>query len=164
VSAADVYVEAPTLEDLDALVALEREATTHPWTRQGFEGAVRGGAGERVAVLKEGPGAVVGYCVWQEVADEAHVHNVAIAPVRRRQGLGRRLLTACLGLAAGRGARRAFLDVRAGNRAALSLYARVGFREVGRRRAYYSEPAEDAVVMEVSLEPNGILKSAERKC
>ncbi|HET9317914.1 MAG TPA: ribosomal protein S18-alanine N-acetyltransferase [Vicinamibacteria bacterium] len=163
-SAAAVYVEAATPEDLDALVALEQQAATHPWTRQGFEGAIRGGAGERVAVLREVPGVLVGYCVWQEVADEAHVHNVAIAPRRRRQGLGRRLLAACLGLAARRGARRAFLDVRASNQAALTLYAGLGFRESARRRAYYSGPAEDAVVMEVSLEANGILKSGERKC
>jgi ribosomal-protein-alanine N-acetyltransferase len=164
VSGAAVYLEAATLDDVDALVALERASASHPWTRQGFEGAIHGGAGERVAILREASRAAAGYCVWQEVADEVHVHNVVIAPAHRRRGLGRRLLTACLTLAARRGAHRAFLDVRAGNRAALSLYEGLGFREVGRRRGYYSEPAEDAVVMEVSLEANGILKSGEPAC
>jgi ribosomal-protein-alanine N-acetyltransferase len=164
VTVTPVYVEAATLDDVDTLAALEREAASHPWTRQGFEAAIHGRAGERVAVLREISGAAVGYCAWQEVADEAHVHNIAIGPAHRRAGLGRRLLTACLGLAAQRGARRAFLDVRAGNRAALSLYQSLGFREVGRRKRYYSEPAEDAVVMEVSLEANGILKSGETAC
>lgn len=163
-SASAVYVGPATIDDLDSLVALEREAASHPWTRQGFEGAILGRAGERVVMLREARGTAVGYCVWQEVADEAHVHNIAIAPAHRRRGLGRRLLAACLGLAARRGARRAFLDVRAGNGAALSLYGSLGFREVGRRSAYYSEPAEDAVVMEVSLEANGILKSGEGAC
>jgi [ribosomal protein S18]-alanine N-acetyltransferase len=164
VSGAAVYLEAATLDDVDALLALERASSTHPWTRQGFEGAIHGGAGERVAVLREASRTAAGFCVWQEVADEVHVHNIVIAAAQRRRGLGRRLLAACLTLAARRGAHRGILDVRAGNRAALSLYESLGFREVGRRRGYYSEPAEDAVVMEVSLEANGILKSGEPAC
>jgi [ribosomal protein S18]-alanine N-acetyltransferase len=164
VTAEPAYVAWAKLDDVDELVALERESTSHPWTRQDFEGAIRGGAGERVAILRTAGQAAIGYCVWQEVADEAHVHNVAIAPAHRRLGLGKRLLAACLGLAGGRAARRAFLEVRAGNQAALSLYASLGFREVGRRRGYYAEPVEDAVVMEVSLEANGILKSGEGAC
>jgi ribosomal-protein-alanine N-acetyltransferase len=164
VSPTAVYVEAASLADVDALVALEREGSSHPWTRQGFENALHGQAGERVALLKDTSGRAVGFCVWQEVADEAHVHNVAVSRSHRRQGLGRRLLAACLGLAARRGARRAFLDVRAGNGAALALYVGLGFREVARRRGYYAEPSEDAVVMEMSLKANGILKSGEPAC
>ena len=159
-----VYLERATLDDVAALVALERDAASHPWTAQGFESAIRGQAGERAVVLRARGGAPIGYCVWQEVADEAHVHNVAIATRCRRLGLGRRLLAACLGLAARRQARRGFLDARAGNEAALALYRSLGFREVGRRRRYYAEPAEDAIVMEVSLEGNGILKSGGGAC
>lgn len=162
--AAAVYLEAATLDDVETLVALEREAASHPWTPQGFAGAIRGQAGERVAVLKRQGGLPIGYCVWQEVADEAHVHNVAIAGEHRRLGLGSRLLTACLGLAGARGARRALLDVREGNDAARRLYESLGFREVARRRGYYAEPVEDAVVMEARLDANGILKSGEGAC
>jgi ribosomal-protein-alanine N-acetyltransferase len=146
-----VYLEAATLDDVAALVALERAGTSHPWTAEGFAGAIRGRAGERVVVLRDGGGLVVGYCVWQEVADEAHIHLVAIASGHRRRGLGRRLMAACLALAARRGAKRAFLDVRESNGAARSLYGSLGFREVGWRAGYYAEPVENAVVMEASL-------------
>lgn len=163
-TAAPVYLEAATVDDVADLVALEREGSSHPWTAQGFLGALRAQAGERVVLLRDRSRATVGYCVWQEVADEAHVHTVGIASALRRQGLGRRLLAACLGLAARRGATRAFLDVREGNEAARALYRRLGFREVGRRVRYYAQPSEDAVVMELAPEANGILKSGEGAC
>ena len=163
-TAAPVYLESATLDDVPALLALERAGTSHPWSAGGFEGAIRGQAGERVAVLRDARRAAIGYCVWQEVADEAHVHNIGIAPGHRGQGLGRRLLAVCLALAAGRGVAKAFLDVREGNQAARALYRRLGFRECGRRPRYYVEPAENAIVMELSLEANGILKSGEGAC
>jgi [ribosomal protein S18]-alanine N-acetyltransferase len=159
-----VYLEAADSGDVAALVALEQASASHPWSARDFASALHGGAGERVVVLRDRGRALVGYCVWQEVADEAHVHGVAIAPGHRRLGLGRRLLAACLGLAARRQARRAFLDVREGNAAARRLYRGLGFREVGSRARYYSEPAEDAVLMEASLDANGILKSGEGAC
>lgn len=159
-----VYLEAATPDDVASLVALEQAGASHPWTARGFEGAIRGAAGERVVVMRDLGRAAVGYCVWQEVADEVHVHNVGIASGLRRQGLGRRMLAACLGLAARRGAARAFLDVREGNQAARELYRRLGFRESGRRPRYYAEPQENAIVMELSLEPNGILKSSDGAC
>lgn len=146
-----VYLEAAAASDAPELEALERLCSSHPWTERHFAEAIRGGAGERVALLRTLDRTIGGYCVWQEVADEVHIHNLAIAPSRRRQGLGRRLLAVCLGLASRRQARRAFLDVRAGNEGARSLYLGLGFREVGARVRYYSEPAEDAVLLEASL-------------
>jgi len=163
-TAVPVSLEAAGPDDVAALAALEKAASSHPWTAQHFAGAVGGRAGERVVVLRDAQRAAIGYCVWQEVADEAHIHNVAIAPSHRRQGLGRRLIAVCLGLAAARQARRAFLDVREGNIAARSLYRRLGFREVGFRARYYFDPVESAVLMELALDANGILKSGEGAC
>jgi [ribosomal protein S18]-alanine N-acetyltransferase len=151
-----VYLEAATPDDLAALVELERAGSAHPWTPAHFADAIRGAAGERVVVLRLPRATVIGYCVWQEVSDEVHIHNLGIAAGHRRQGLGRRLLAVCLDLAARRQARRAFLDVRAGNAAARALYRRLGFREAGSRARYYSEPVEDAVLLEASLEGHGI--------
>ena len=87
------------------------------------------------------------YCAFQVVADEAHVHNLAVVPEARRRGLARRLLALTLEIAAGKGARAAHLEVRAGNAAARALYRVMGFREVGTRRSYYSAPVEDAVLL-----------------
>jgi [ribosomal protein S18]-alanine N-acetyltransferase len=151
VSADALYLEAAAAADAGALAALDARGSTHPWSEAAFAGALRSGAGERVALLRDARADLVGFCVWQEVADEAHVHNVAIATGHRGRGLGRRLLSVCLGMAASRGARRAFLDVRQGNAPARALYAALGFRETGRRRAYYTEPVEDALLLAADL-------------
>jgi ribosomal-protein-alanine N-acetyltransferase len=151
VSAVAVYVEAGGPGDAAALAALDARASSHPWSERAFLGALAAEAGERVALLRDAQGALVGFYVWQEVADEAHVHNLAIHPGHRRRGLARRLLAACLGLSASRGVRRAFLDVRAGNLPARALYGRLGFRETGLRARYYTEPVEDALLMTAEL-------------
>lgn len=146
-----VYLEAGTLSDAAALAALDTSASPHPWSEDAFLGALRGGAQERVVLLLDLRRTLVGFCVWQEVADEAHVHNLAIAPPVRGRGLARRMLAACLALSAARGIRRAFLDVRAGNAPARSVYARLGFRQTGVRAGYYTEPPEDALLLEADL-------------
>jgi ribosomal-protein-alanine acetyltransferase len=80
-----------------------------------------------------------------------HINNVAVREKYRRRGIGGALLSAVLDRGKERGARKAFLEVRAGNVAAQALYRRRGFEMVGRRSNYYSQPAEDALVMAVSL-------------
>ena len=150
-SAVVVYLEAGGPQDAASLRALDAQASPHPWSERAFLGALAGGSGERVALLRDAQGGLAGFCVWQEVADEVHVHNLAIHPERQGRGLGRRLLVACLGLAASRGARRALLDVRRGNTPARALYGRLGFRETGLRTAYYTEPTEDALLLEADL-------------
>jgi ribosomal-protein-alanine N-acetyltransferase len=150
-AASAVFLAAAAEDDAPVLAAFAARCASHPWSESAFRGALRGGAGERVAVLRDAGRVPVGFCVWQEVADEAHVHNVAVDPERRRTGLGRRLVRVCLGLATSRGARRAFLDVRVGNVAARGLYGCLGFRETGRRASYYAEPTEDALLMEADL-------------
>lgn len=150
-SAARVFLERGVGADAEALADLDGRASAHPWSESAFAGALRGAAGERVALLRDAGRRLVGFCVWQEVADEAHVHSVAIAPEARRRGLARRLLRLCLGMAAARGARRAFLDVRPANAPARALYEALGFTETGRRRGYYAEPREDALLLEAAL-------------
>ncbi len=74
----------------------------------------------------------------------------SIEPIWRRHGLAGLLLDLGLDLARGRGARTALLEVRAGNGAALALYRRAGFEVAGRRRDYYRDPPEDALVMRMA--------------
>jgi ribosomal-protein-alanine N-acetyltransferase len=138
--------------DLDALVALERACASHPWTRAHFDAALRS-PGTRVTVLRGAAGepALVALCVVARAADEVEIHDVAVHPVARRRGFARRLLTQALAEAARAGARTAFLDVRASNRAARALYAGLGFAPAGRRRGYYRAPEEDALVLRLEL-------------
>jgi ribosomal-protein-alanine N-acetyltransferase len=95
---------------------------------------------------------IAGFIVSRLVAGELHVNNVAVRPEFRRRGLAARLLEAVLTLGRRGGAQIAFLEVRAGNAAAQGLYRRCGFRVTGRRRRYYRQPAEDALLMSLLLE------------
>ena len=144
-------VQAAETDDLDALASLERRCYTHPWTVRGFRDALRRGERGAVLVARTPPGTdsergILGYCVIETVADEVHVHNLAVRPESRGGGLGRRLLEIGLGMARRRGARVALLEVRESNRAAIELYRSMGFVPVSTRRNYYSQPQEDALV------------------
>lgn len=153
-----LVVEAGAPGDLQAVLELERASQSHPWTAAGFGAALAGRDGERALLLCEYrrlgllvERRVLGYCVLRRAAGEVEIHNVAVAPEVRRRGLARRLLGVVLAWAARAGAERALLEVRAGNAPAQALYEGLGFREVGRRPGYYSQPADDALVLALEL-------------
>jgi ribosomal-protein-alanine N-acetyltransferase len=144
-------VAAAVPEDAEALAVLERQCYSHPWTRRHFEQAL---ADPRQVVLvardawEPGDGrGIVAYCALAVVTDEIQIHNLAVRSDARRQGLARLLLAVGLDVGARRGGRRALLEVRASNAAALTLYREAGFLPVARRKGYYSGPPEDAIVM-----------------
>jgi ribosomal-protein-alanine N-acetyltransferase len=151
-----VFVEAASPDDVAALVALERLCFSHPWTPRNFADAMADPPRSRVLVVRAAPGGhgeggILAYCVYETVAGEVHVHNVAVHPDHRRGGRGRWLMKLVLDLARRRGAGGAFLEVRRGNHAALRLYEGLGFRVLTTRRNYYSHPTEDALVMHLPL-------------
>jgi ribosomal-protein-alanine N-acetyltransferase len=153
-TSAPLALQEATLDDLAALVALEVRCHTHPWSERGLRDAMApAGSAGAVLVLRapwtarDEDRGIRAYCAYQVVVDEAHIHNLAVVPEARRQGLARRLLALTLGIAAGKGARTVHLEVRAGNGAARALYRAMGFHEVGKRSAYYSAPVEDAVLL-----------------
>ena len=90
---------------------------------------------------------LAGYIVARLGADELHINNVAVRESYRKRGLGRNLLERILAEGRILGVGTAFLELRAGNAAALALYEKCGFRVTARRKNYYSEPVEDALVM-----------------
>lgn len=96
--------------------------------------------------------AVAGFIISRLVMDELHINNVAIRPEFRRQRIAEQLLQAVLAQGRVSGARLAFLEVREGNTAAQGLYRRCGFEVTGRRRRYYNQPVEDALLMSLLLE------------
>lgn len=97
---------------------------------------------------------LAGYIVARMGADELHINNVAVREDYRRRGIGRRLLDCILEEGKRAGATAAFLELRAGNSAALALYEECGFRITSRRKQYYSDPVEDALVMIIDLRAN----------
>lgn len=132
--------------DVDAVVEAERRIYEFPWTRGNFVDSLK--AGHSVWICREA-GEMVGYAAMMIAVDEAHLLNLSILPEHRRRGLGGEFLTYLMGLARLYGATRMLLEVRPSNAAALALYQRFLFTEIGRRRGYYeaAEGREDAMVM-----------------
>lgn len=95
---------------------------------------------------------IAGYAGFWFVVDEAHIGTIATHPDWRGHGIGERLLVSVLREALGLGALEAKLEVRVGNHAAQSLYRKYSFEEVGRRKGYYRDNHEDALLMTVRLE------------
>ncbi len=102
----------------------------------------------RAAKLPEG---LAGFALAWRAADELHLTDLGVFPAWRRRGIARRLVLELLSEARAAALRIVLLEVRASNAPALALYRSVGFTELDRRRRYYSDPEEDAVVMQLEL-------------
>ena len=101
----------------------------------------------RTALVVEQDANVVGFIVGRQMEDEWEIENIAVTGSARRHGLGSRLVGELLDLVRSRGGRSVLLEVRESNRAARRLYEKWGFLEVGRRKMYYQNPSEDALVL-----------------
>lgn len=115
-----------------------------PWSTQDFRDCVTFAL---FLVAEDARERVAGYVVALEAADEGEILNLAVAPAERRRGLGRTLVEAMLDALRTRDVRQVYLEVRESNASARALYASRGFKEVGRRKAYYRRPVEDAIVL-----------------
>lgn len=136
---------------LDALLVLEQQAYSHPWTRGNFLDALR--AGYLCQLLLRGD-ELLGYFVAMQGVDETHLLNLTVAPAHQRQGWARAMLDALADWARARQAQWLWLEVRLSNARAMAVYERYGFRRVGLRKGYYPdghERREDAVVMSLRL-------------
>jgi [ribosomal protein S18]-alanine N-acetyltransferase len=136
---------------LDEIVAVERRAYDHPWTRGNFADSLRSSYQAQVLTADA---QLLGYFVAMQGVDEVHLLNLTVVPERQGLGWGRMMLDALAIWARGRGAQWLWLEVRAGNERAQRIYERHGYRRVGERKGYY--PAghgqrEDAVVMSMKL-------------
>jgi [ribosomal protein S18]-alanine N-acetyltransferase len=147
---APVTIRPAVPDDLDAVVAIERQSFTDPpWSRASFTALVD--SPRAFFSVACAAGTVVGYVVAWVVGDEAEVANLAVAPEWRGRGVGAVLLDAALTEARQGGAHVAHLEVRDSNKAARALYGSRGFTPVGRRRRYYQSPVEDAVLLRCDL-------------
>jgi ribosomal-protein-alanine N-acetyltransferase len=104
-----------------------------------------------VAFVSEVDGRATGFIIGRQVADQAEVLNLAVAPLARRKGQGGALLKAALEEFRTRGASRVFLEVRESNVSARAFYGKHGFSQTGKRLNYYRKPDEAAIVMEMKL-------------
>jgi [ribosomal protein S18]-alanine N-acetyltransferase len=149
-SASDPVFEitAMTCDDLDAVLAIERELFPDPWSERMFRDDLKDD-GRRLAVCLRSGGAVAGYAIGWFVADEFHLGNLAVRSRFQGTGLGKKMLGYALDQARSRRCRLATLEVRASNQPAIRLYAGAGFKEIAIRKKYYG--TEDALVMLAEL-------------
>lgn len=131
---------------IERLIAASPEAGQ--WSAAGFYSSESKGILVRIAEKHD---AILGLVAFRVVAAEAEILNVAVSLEFRRQGIGRLLIDYALAEARSAGAKHAFLEVRESNVAARGLYARLGFSEAGRRRGYYRNPVEDALLLSRAL-------------
>ena len=127
------------------VVEIERVSNTAPWSERSFRNEL--GHPDGIFLVLEGSGRPVGFAAGWVLADELHVINVAVEPVHRREGHGKKLVVELLLHGQEKGATCATLEVRAGNEAAIGLYESLGFKSCGLRKKYYPDNKEDAVIM-----------------
>jgi [ribosomal protein S18]-alanine N-acetyltransferase len=138
--------------DLDAVLALEQQAYSHPWQRRHFADCLV--AGYQAQLLLAGD-TLLGYFVAMPGFEEVHLLNLAVAPGHQRQGWARVMLDALVVWARGQGLQWVWLEARASNTRAMQVYKASGFRYVGLRKQYYSAhlgQREDALVMSLKLD------------
>ena len=131
--------------DLPQVMLIELSTFTMPWSEATFRGLLR--RRDSDLLVADVKGEIAGYAVFWAVLDQGELGNVAVDESHRGQGIGSKLIQAVLDRATDRGVREVFLEVRKSNIGAQDLYKTFGFSEVGRRKNYYLEPLEDALVM-----------------
>src|SRR5258708_33382958 len=135
------------VEQIDEVLAIEEASFTNPWTREMYLAELRNPGVSYCFVARDESRRPAGFCSFWRVLDELHINNLAVAPEFRRSGVASTLLTFVLAEGVRMGAQRATLEVRRSNDAARYLYERFGFTVAGVRRAYYTRPVEDALVL-----------------
>ncbi len=151
-----------TLEDIPAVIDLDHKSFSLPWPERSFRFEVTENPASHCWVA-EVDGKVVGMIVVWLIVDEAHVATIATHPDFRRHGIAKSLLSHSLLRLIDEGARSSFLEVRESNLAAQEMYRKFGYEETGRRRRYYSDNDEDAILMTLnSLKPERLLLEGER--
>ena len=141
----DLTIRSAGMGDLPALCHMEAACFTDAWSREAI--AAHLSAGTSVSLIAECGGEAVGYLFGFCLPPEGELYRIATLPAVRRSGFGRVILQGFLDILEKKEANVCFLEVREGNVAACALYRAFGFLEVGRRRGYYKNPKEDALVM-----------------
>ena len=165
-----IIIEPATAADVDEIVRIEEACFSAPWTRKMLEAELVGNQFSSFLVAKQVDHAsngirLLGYVCFWVVFEELRIMNVAVAPSARRRGIARQLIGRALESGREKSAAKGLLEVRASNTAARRLYGALGFREASVRTRYYTNPIEDAILMETRslqrpLGPAGLDSSA----
>ena len=150
----DVNIRKMTVEDIPVVVQLDQISFSLPWPERSFRFELTNNPASRCWVA-EVDGRLVGMVVAWLLVDDVHIATLATHPDYRRQGIASKLLSHILLKGIEQGARSSFLEVRESNLAAQEMYRKFGYEAMGRRKRYYRDNDEDAILM--------ILKSLSRQ-
>ena len=141
-------VRAPEPGDISRIIAIATEsATAAQWNPKEYENLLAyGSPANRVALVIE-ENDVVGFIIAHQIDGDWEIENIAVAQQTRHRGMGTRLLSEFLELVRRQKGKQIFLEVRESNLAARALYRKLAFVEAGRRRQYYENPPEDALIL-----------------
>ena len=142
-------IEQMAEKDLIEVVELEESTGLNRWGYEAYRRELYKNPNSVMLIARNiypGP-CVLGFFAGWIIEDELHVNNIASHPDYRKIGIGQNLMAAAIDEARMRGVSFVLLEVRASNEAAQSLYRKLGFNFIGRRRDYYRAPTEDAFVM-----------------
>jgi [ribosomal protein S18]-alanine N-acetyltransferase len=137
------------VDDIDQIMEIEKRSFVTPWSRRMFEETVFSPTSKGLVVKREN--GIIGYIIFYVADVEAHIMNLAVNPTERKQGRADQLLTHALMFFKERNISECYLEVREHNGDAQRLYRRFGFETIGRRKGYYAETGEDALVMQLFL-------------
>ena len=133
--------------DATSVAEIEAECFSDAWSENAVKMQIER---KQITVYKEN-GKIIGYCIFMTAADEGEILRIAVIPEARMKGIGRKLLDDAVKIMASRGANEIFLEVRASNASAISLYEKYGFLKTGIRKNYY-ENKEDAILYNFKVE------------
>ena len=155
-TALQVHTRGMTLSDIPSVLEIDRLSFPIPWSERTyrFELLENKSASLMVAeAVESGERRIIGHVGFWIIVDEVHISTLAVHPEYRGNAIGEELLTQALFHARQSGASLATLEVRISNVAAICLYEKFGFQVVGRRKRYYRDNHEDALLM--TLDPIG---------
>lgn len=132
-------------EDLEQVSTMEAACFSMPWSKKSFEENLN--RSDAVYVVARDGDKVLGYCGAYVILNEADINQVAVEPLHRKKGVGRKMLAALLDKLGKAGADAVTLEVRKSNEAAIALYESMGFVMEGIRKNFYEKPVEDALIM-----------------
>jgi ribosomal-protein-alanine acetyltransferase len=147
-----VHIRQAVFQDIHRLIEIAaHSATAAQWSELEYHKLFAPESMQnRVALVAE-EGQVMGFIVGRQIGPEWEIENIAVTGSARRRGLGTRLLGEFMVLVRSRGGREIFLEVRESNLAARALYEKWAFVETGRRKQYYGNPADDALILKFSF-------------
>jgi len=142
-------------DDIPSIVSLERACPTAAhWSEEQYQdlfSSVESVSPRLCLIAKSASATVVGFLIARHIAPEWELENLVVSPAARRKSIGIELLLALLSQARQTNSEAVFLEVRESNSAARQLYEKAGFLQTGRRKSYYANPLEDAIVYRLIL-------------